>query len=263
MIQNQRLQFVITNSKEDNEDNAINLFSESITRKANELNEYLAVIDVLYKQQRKKKIKSYSTDYQELCQAIGLLSNDRKIKMDSMFKKCKSKYCKTVQEALYLLIGDRSKIEKLPQTFITNINIKYNKKYLYYSIENLYKEFGVIKDESALLVNNNERNGKILRLINMSFIDGYFIYLQSNQFSQELLKMIKKKGIEIALIFYYSAHLFIDYIMYSKGSKEKIKQSMILSCPQSQSYDTGSSDAIHYESRSSKQLFKVKNDNMK
>ena len=52
----------------------------------------------------------------------------RKSHIDSLLKKCKGKFFKTIHEIMNLSLN--IVVKRLPQKFITNITIEYNQKYL-------------------------------------------------------------------------------------------------------------------------------------
>ena len=65
----------------------------------------------------------------------------RRIHIDSILKKCKGKFFKAVNDCLRKCL--KINIKKLPQTFITNISIEYNKQFLEFTINDLYSFFGL------------------------------------------------------------------------------------------------------------------------
>lgn len=138
-----------------------------------------------------------------------------------MFKKCKAKFCKSLQEALYLLLGDRTKIQKLPQHFVININIKYNKKYIDSTLEEIYRDFNILNSIEYFKTLNSHNYQQILQLLKITFSEGYQSFLMSDLFNQYLERICSKKGVEMTLLFYYASHIFLDYIKTSKGIVEK------------------------------------------
>jgi len=66
----------------------------------------------------------------------------RSIHIDSILKKCKGKFFKAVNDCLKKCL--KINIKKLPQSYITNISIKYNKKFLDFTIKDLYTYFKLI-----------------------------------------------------------------------------------------------------------------------
>ena len=66
----------------------------------------------------------------------------RNIHIDSILKKCKSKFYKAVNDCIRKCV--KINIKKVPQAFITNISIKYNNQFLKCTINKLYDFFGLI-----------------------------------------------------------------------------------------------------------------------
>lgn len=183
--------------------------------------QYLPAIDLLVDIKRKKKPHTYCIDYQEICKALRLNPNERKIKMDSLFKKCKAKFCKSLQETIFFLIGDRTKISKMPQRFVTNINIKYNQKYMNCTLEEIYRDLNVFSSLEYFKTLTSKNYLQISQLFKMTYAETYHSFLMSNLFTQQLKRLFSKKGLKITLLFYYTSHLFLDYIKTSKGTVVK------------------------------------------
>ena len=74
---------------------------------------------------------SFHINFNNLRKKLGI-DDSRKTYIDSLWKKSKSKCLKAIHEVLKLSLN--LLIERLPQNFITNIKIDFNKKYLVKSI---------------------------------------------------------------------------------------------------------------------------------
>ena len=74
---------------------------------------------------------SFHINFNNLRKKLGI-DDSRKTHIDSLWKKSKSKCLKAIHEVLKLSLN--LLIERLPQNFITNIKIDFNKKYLVKSI---------------------------------------------------------------------------------------------------------------------------------
>ena len=72
----------------------------------------------------------------------------RKSHIDSLLKKCKGKFFKTIHEIMNLSLN--IVVKRLPQKFITNITIEYNQKYLKKNIIQLYQEFNILPDYKTI-----------------------------------------------------------------------------------------------------------------
>ena len=73
----------------------------------------------------------------------------RKSHIDSLLKKCKGKFYKTVHEIMNNSLNII--VKRLPQKFITNVTIEYNQKYLQKNIIEVYQEFDLLPDYPTLV----------------------------------------------------------------------------------------------------------------
>lgn len=148
----------------------------------------------------------------------------RKTKIDSLLKKCKSKVFRTIQEAINVLSNINNKDIRLPQSFITNINIEENKKWLNSSLLEIYQEFNIIttleewkqshsvKAESAIYL-------KIL--LEMTYKESFEAYLKSNRYTCDYNYIKQREGEKYAILYDYVSKVFINYFLYGKGNKKK------------------------------------------
>lgn len=142
----------------------------------------------------------------------------RRIHIDSILKKCKGKFFKAVNDCLKKCL--KIYIKKLPQTFITNISIDYNKNFLDFTIRDLYTFFSLTAYSMEVIIQKKYyRQGKeeFFKYIYLSNIkDLYYMYLESKRYKKELELMKKKKGIKVAYLHQFVAENFINYYTYSK-----------------------------------------------
>ena len=66
----------------------------------------------------------------------------RRIHIDSILKKCKGKFFKAINDCLRKCL--KINIKKLPQSYITNISIEYNKNFFDFTINDLYNYFNLM-----------------------------------------------------------------------------------------------------------------------
>ena len=107
----------------------------------------------------------------------------RKSHIDSLLKKAKGKFFKTIHEIMNLSLNII--VKRLPQKFITNITIEYNQKYLKKNIIQLYQEFNLLPDyttleEKGFIKSNRIQNFK--QFCSYNLINLYDIYLQSQKY---------------------------------------------------------------------------------
>ena len=146
----------------------------------------------------------------------------RKMQIDSLLKKCKSKAFRNIHEALLKCL--KIKPGKLPQLFITNVKIDYNKHYLEKSILEIYQEFNAIKSFEDLVSNGyviSERKKILEDFLHMSLKHVYENYINSNQFKKDYTQISEKEGQNFAILFSYIAQIFIDYYQRSRGNRKK------------------------------------------
>ena len=98
----------------------------------------------------------------------------RKSHIDSLLKKCKGKFFKTIHEIMNLSLN--IVVKRLPQKFITNITIEYNQKYLKKNIIQLYQEFNILPDyntieEKGYIKTNRKQTFAQFCNYNLNFID--------------------------------------------------------------------------------------------
>jgi hypothetical protein len=150
----------------------------------------------------------------------------RKTRIDSLLKKCKSKVFRTIQEAINLLTGlSNSKDNRLPQSFITNINIDYNKKYLNKSLEEIYKECKVIHTVDELAACNaalTEEERKYLNaLLAMTHREAFEAYIKSNRYQSDYNYIKQREGEKYAILFDYVAKIYVRYFLNGRGNKKR------------------------------------------
>ncbi len=168
---------------------------------------------------------SFHSDFAHFRAAIQLKRVLRKSRLDSLLKKCKSKLFKTIQEAINILLGTvHRKENKLPQVFITNINIEYNKKFFDMTLEEIYKEFGILKslDEltDLMIDKSDKQKNKLKYLMNMTYKESFEAYLSSNRYFQDYEYIKNREGEKYAILFDYAARVFVRYFKSGKGNKK-------------------------------------------
>ena len=150
----------------------------------------------------------------------------RSIHIDSILKKCKGKFFKAVNDCLKRCL--KINIRKLPQTYITNISINYNRKFLDFTIKDLYTYFKLTPySMEVILLKDYCLKGKenYFKYIYLSKVtDLYLEYLQSKRYKKECELMKKQKGIKSIFLHQFVAENFINYYSYSKPHIRKLKK---------------------------------------
>jgi hypothetical protein len=175
----------------------------------------------LVDKEKKEIISLYST-FKYLKEKYNI-NNSRKNRMDCIIKKVKTKYMNAIHDAIKYCVN--LKINKLPQNFITNINIEYNKMYFNKTVEQLYSEFNIVPSLNELINKNLIKNGKkelLIILMNSSLKDIYQYYLTSDLYKYHRMCIIKKEGENSGKLYDYVAQNICKYFIYNKGNKKII-----------------------------------------
>ena len=173
----------------------------------------------LVDKEKREIISLYST-FKYLKEKYGI-ENSRKNRMDCMIKKIKTKYINAIHEAIKYCVNIN--INKLPQYFVTNIKIEYNKMYLNKTVEQIYKEFNILPSLNELINKNLIKKNKkelLIELMNSSLKDIYQYYLTSDLYKYHRLYIIKKEGENIGKLYDYVAINICKYFLYNKGNKK-------------------------------------------
>ena len=175
----------------------------------------------LVDKEKKEIISLYST-FKYLKEKYNI-NNSRKNRMDCIIKKVKTKYMNAIHDAIKHCVN--LKMNKLPQNFITNINIEYNKMYFNKTVEQLYSEFNIVPSLNELINKNLIKNGKkelLIILMNSSLKDIYQYYLISDLYKYHRMCIIKKEGENSGKLYDYVAQNICKYFIYNKGNKKII-----------------------------------------
>ena len=175
----------------------------------------------LVDKEKKEIISLYST-FKYLKEKYNI-NNSRKNRMDCIIKKVKTKYMNAIHDAIKHCVN--LKMNKLPQNFITNINIEYNKMYFNKTVEQLYSEFNIVPSLNELINKNLIKNGKkelLIILMNSSLKDIYQYYLTSDLYKYHRMCIIKKEGENSGKLYDYVAQNICKYFIYNKGNKKII-----------------------------------------
>ena len=124
-----------------------------------------------------------------------------------------------------LLIG------RLPQNFITNIKIDFNKKYLIKTIGDIYYEYKLLPSYDEIISRNLIRKGKFdlfNEIYNSSLETVYMIYIDSDLYKKDFEKIFIKDGEKIASLYNYVAKNMCEYFLLSKENKKKVFKNTFL-----------------------------------
>ena len=148
----------------------------------------------------------------------------RKSQIDSLLKKCKGRFFKTIHEIMNKSLN--IVVKRLPQFFITNITIDYNQKYLDKNIIQIYQEFNNFPDYKTLIEKNIIKSNKkqlFKEFSSYSLFNLYDIYCESKRFHKEINEIKIQDGKRIGLLYEFVSLNFSAYYKYSKPHIVKSK----------------------------------------
>lgn len=158
------------------------------------------------------------------------LNNSRKNNIDCLVKKIKTKFFKALHEGVKSCLN--LNIQRLPQTFVTNTNIAYNKKYLKLTIRDIYKEFKIFSDFNEILDKKyikTSKAGLFEILMNSTLIDTFNCYFKSKMYIYDKSNVEKKGGKKLGKLYDFVANNIFKYYLYSKGYTKKISSKTVMS----------------------------------
>lgn len=186
------------------------------------------MINYYVKSSKNKTISAFHTNFFKFKQTLCFKRNHRKTKIDSILKKCKSKFFRTVQEALKDLLENYFPVPHLPQSFITNINIDTNKKHLHHSLKDILKAFDALYDFDGMIGSVPYSMQKmVVKFMSMTYRELFEKYIDSKRFMEDSNAIREKEGEKFELLYRYVAKIFVQYYSISKGNKTKHKSSEI------------------------------------
>jgi hypothetical protein len=171
-----------------------------------------------------RKSKSIHSSFVYLKKELKLEKFKRKTQIDSLLKKCKSKAFRTIHEALKNCL--KVKLPRLPQPFITNIKIDFNKTYLEKTIYDIYKEYSIIPSVEDYLEKGFILDDKLpvfKNFLSLTFKEVFESYITSKQYIKDYHHIKKREGEGFAILFNFISKIFVQYYMKSKGNKHKGK----------------------------------------
>ena len=163
------------------------------------------------------ELKTFQTLFTYVRNSLNI-KYTRNIHIDSILKKCKSKFYKAVYDCIRKCVIIN--IKKIPQIFITNISIIYNRQFLDYTIHELYDYFGLMPYSLETIMQKKyyiKGKENFFKYILLSRVDDlYSIYIQSKRYKKEIEKMKKIKGIKMTFLYQFVAENLVNYYYYSK-----------------------------------------------
>ena len=145
------------------------------------------------------------------------IKQSRKTHIDSILKKCKSRFFKAISDCIKQCV--KIQIKKFPQSFITNISIEYNKYILKLTVSELYHIFNLSNDgldesnENCFFI-GKESYFKYIYYSKIS--DLYISYIQSKRYKREIESIKYNLGMKMLLLYEFVSENFINYYTFSQ-----------------------------------------------
>ena len=174
-----------------------------------------------------KENKTFQTIFTFIRKKLQIKAS-RKNHIDSLLKKSKGKFFRAIYEGIKLYLNLR--VYRLPQEFITNITIEYNKKYLNKKIIDIYNEFNLLPTIKEIMEKKLYKNGKFeifKEIVSYDYITLYDIYTKSNRFKRDIDSVKVDEGKRIAVLYEFVAKNFCVYYLDRKEQKKKSQKKII------------------------------------
>ena len=172
--------------------------------------------------------KEYCSTFQNIFSYIRKkyqVKFSRKSQIDSLLKKCKGKFFKTIHEVMNKCLNIH--VKRLPQYFITNITIEYNQNYMGKNVMEIYQEFNHLPNWKSLEEKNIIKINKkklFIEFCSYSLYKLYDIFCESQRFIKEIKKVKIHDGKRIGLLYEFVSLNFSAYYKYSKPHFIKNKE---------------------------------------
>lgn len=166
--------------------------------------------------------KLFSTALKNLRNQLNLPKGQRIFEFDSLLKKVKARFFRTIQLCIKSCLVEKLKIKKLPQKFVTDIKIQSNKKLLNCTLEEIYFLNKIyFKDyfTGENLKKFSEDKLVILKqILASSYSRAFEYYLQSYQYEYDLQNIKTEENETFYRLFSFTAENFIIYYRENKGN---------------------------------------------
>jgi hypothetical protein len=181
----------------------------------------------------KEKRISFQKSYAYLRKTLEIKLK-RKTNIDSLLKKCKSRFFKAIHDCLKKCIKNSESLRKLPQNFITNISIEYNRSIFDKSLNEFYNYFNNIPNNANNIDNFiegisclKEKEHLCRYLCTRKLSELYILYIQSKRYKNEVIDIKKKFGYKMMILYQFVSENFINYYYYTKPHVNKKSHKII------------------------------------
>lgn len=198
--------------------------SSSLESNENKSNNLKSPSEVyIYNSTLSKKRSEFQTNLLILKKHLGYSPQARKARMDSLLKKCKCKFFKSVHLAIKKCVS--FKLKKLPQNFITDIKIESNKVYMSKTISEIYQEYKIFPTLDALFERKQvkeEKKDLFKEFVSYSMKESFGMYLSSGQYVKDYENLREKENKDFAILFNYVSKIFVQYYECSCGNMSRL-----------------------------------------
>ena len=154
------------------------------------------------------------------------IKKSRKNHIDSLVKKAKSKFLKAIYECLKYCLHSCN-LSRLPQKFIINTRIEYNKKVLNKTVEEIYTGFKLLPTYETLMQNNQvykNRQEFLYSLMKTKLKDIYKYYISSNLYTIDKKRIESKSGEGVVKLYDFVATNICEYFLLNKGNDKRLNR---------------------------------------
>ena len=128
----------------------------------------------------------------------------RKTYIDSILKKCKGRFFKAINDCIRKCTFIY--INKLPQRFITDISIDYNKFFFNYTTRDLYRYFNLKPFNKEEKIENSNfcikgKENYLKFILSSKLYDLYYIFIDSKRYKREVESIKTNSGVKMSLLY--------------------------------------------------------------
>lgn len=180
-----------------------------------ERSDYNFFINVDFLSQKELSLNNFNEIFLIIRRKLHV-KHSRKSEVDSLLKKAKCKFFQTVHKIMKYCLSIT--VNRLPQVFITNITIEYNRNYLEKTIIQIYDEFNL--NQNLKIIDDNDikiKNKELFKhFTKYKLYELYEEYIGSQCYKKDINKVIDKNGKNIGTLYEFVSKNFIFYYMKNK-----------------------------------------------
>jgi hypothetical protein len=176
---------------------------------------------------KSKRHSKFNKKFLQLRSNLKMEKVTRKSQFDSLLKKTKAKVFRVIHDSIKKCLVPGFRLLRLPQNFITNIKIEFNKKCLKKTVLEIYIENEIILSIDELFENNLVKPGReeiFKEFMNLTLLEVHEYYITSKQYLTDRERIAEKESEKFSILFAFIAQHFIDYYLQSKGNQPKTSQ---------------------------------------